>query len=272
MRKKSLPMILLATCLGFIASVANAAPDWTKVETTQVFVFYPGTTPWQWVTTKGKHGGSRGLVRGETCIGCHMEGGDLNLDMARISSEFEPAGAPKTKIYPVKLQTAYDAENLYIRLTFTPPSGGFDKGDQDNELKATVLLADPAVPLGNQVGCWASCHSDARTMPGADSQKLKYVKEGSYALMQWTDKGNISDGSVSDARRMTGGNAGVKAESSKNGSEYTVTFTRKNPGEGKAIPMGIAIHADHASGRFHHVSLGYVLGIGAEGDIKATKQ
>ena len=40
----------------------------------------------------------------------------------------------------------------------------------------------------------------------------------------------------------------------------------------KAVPMGIAIHTDHATGRFHHVSLGYLLGIGADGDIKAAKQ
>jgi hypothetical protein len=272
MRKKSLPMILLAASLGFMASVANAAPDWAKVETTKVFVFHPGTTPWQWVTTKGKHGGSRGLIRGETCVGCHMEGTDLNLDMARISSEFEPSGSPKTMIYPVKLQAAYDAENLYVRLTFTPPAGGFDKGDKENELKATVLLADPAVPMGSQVGCWATCHSDARTMPSADSKKSKYVTEGSYALMQWTNKGQVSDGSITTERKMTGAGNNVKAEGGTNGKEYTVTFTRKNPGEGKSIPIGVAIHADNASGRFHHVSLGYVLGIGAEGDIKATKQ
>ena len=43
-------------------------------------------------------------------------------------------------------------------------------------------------------------------------------------------------------------------------------------GEGKVIPIGIAIHGDHAAGRFHHISLGYKLGIGADGDIKAVKQ
>ena len=58
----------------------------------------------------------------------------------------------------------------------------------------------------------------------------------------------------------------------KAGDTYTVTFTRKNPGEGKTIPFGLAIHGDHATGRFHHVSLGYTLGIGAAGDVKAVKQ
>jgi hypothetical protein len=65
---------------------------------------------------------------------------------------------------------------------------------------------------------------------------------------------------------------GAKAEGSKNGDTYTVTFTRKNPGEGKAIPFGIAIHGDHAGGRFHHVSLGYTLGVGVAGDVTVVKQ
>lgn len=272
MRKKPLSAILLAAGLSLVTSMANAAPDWSKVEATQIFLFHPGVTPWQWVSTKGKHGGSRGLVRGETCVGCHIEGNDLNLDMARISAEFEPAGSPKTMLYPAKLQAAYDTENLYIRLTFTPPAGGSNKGDKEHELKATVLFADPAVPLGKQVGCWASCHTDARTMPGADEKKTKYAQEGSYALMQWTNKGLVSDGSIGTERKQSGGGNNVKAEGSKTGEAYTVTFTRKNPGEGKAIPMGVAIHADHAAGRFHHVSLGYNLGIGADGDIKAVKQ
>lgn len=265
--------MVLGVSLGLASSGAIAAPDWGKVEANQVFVFHPGVTPWQWVSSKGKHGGSRGLARGEACIGCHMEGKDLNLDMTRLSTELEPVGAPKTMVYPVKVQAAYDAENLYLRLSFRPPVGGFDKGDKENELKATVLLADPGVPLGNQVGCWATCHEDARTMPGANPQKTKYVKDGSYALMQWASKGNtVSDGSVTTDRKMSGGNAGVKVDSVKEGEGYTITFTRKNPGEGKVVPIGFAIHADNASGRFHHISLGYNLGIGVDGDIKATKQ
>ena len=46
-------------------------------------------------------------------------------------------------------------------------------------------------------------------------------------------------------------NGFVKAEGAKSGDAYTITFTRKNPGEGKAVPFGLAIHGDHASGRFH---------------------
>jgi hypothetical protein len=139
------------------------------------------------------------------------------------------------------------------------------------------MFANDKVTQGAQIGCWATCHSDARTMPGADEKKTKYTKDGAYELMQWKSaKGaKVADGSVTDKRNMEGGTAGVKAEGSKIGETYTVTFTRKLSGtlaEGKATPFGVAIHSDHASGRFHHVSMGYTMGFGADGDIKSTKQ
>ena len=152
-----------------------------------------------------------------------------------------------------------------------------DKGDKDNEVKATVMFPDAKVSQAAQVGCWAACHADARTMPGAADKKTKYTKEGSYELMQWKSaKGaKAVDGSVSDKRSMEGGTTGVKAEGENKGGNVTVTFTRKlngAVGEGKATPVGFAVHTDHAGGRFHHISMGYTLGVGADGDLKATKQ
>jgi hypothetical protein len=41
---------------------------------------------------------------------------------------------------------------------------------------------------------------------------------------------------------------------------------------GQTIPFGVAIHADKTVWRFHHVSLGYTLGLGAPGTIQAVKQ
>lgn len=273
MNKTSLALAILS--LAFGSQMAHASPDWSKVPKRDVNVFHAGVTPIEWATKKSDHSGSVGVKKGETCIGCHEEKGTLNLDMKRLASkELEPKGAPKTMMYPVSVQAAYDKENLYMRLSFKAPSGGAAQADKDNELKATVLLANDKVPQAGQVGCWQSCHSDARTMPGADEKKTKYTKEGAYELMQWRSaKGaKAVDGSVTDKRSMEGGTANVKAEGSKNGDTWTVTFTRKNPGEGKVVPFGVAIHADHATGRFHHVSLGYKLGIGADGDVKAAKQ
>jgi hypothetical protein len=263
--------LMLAVC----AQGALAAPDWSKVPKREINVFHAGVTPIEWLTKKSDHSGTAGMKKGETCIGCHEEKGTINLNWKRLADkELEPKGAPKTMIYPVSVQAAYDANLLYMRLTFKAPTGGADQGDRDNEVKATVMFPDAKVAVAPQVGCWATCHTDARTMPGADDKKTKYTKEGAYELMQWRSaKGaKVADGSVATERKMDGGTLGAKAEGSKVGDTYTVTFTRKNPGEGKSLQFGLAIHGDHASGRFHHVSLGYLLGIGAEGEVKAVKQ
>ena len=263
--------------MGALVQGAHAAPpDWSKVAGTKLHVFHPGENTWQWVESKGKHGGSRGLVRGESCAGCHIEGGDINLDMTRIAKELETKGAPKTMTFPVTVQAAYDAENLYMRLTFKAPGEGFDKSDKANELKATVLFPNDKIPLPNQVGCWATCHQDLRTMKDG-SEKTKYVASGAYDLMQWASSGKVADGTITDKRAMEGGTAGVKAEGGKTGDTWTVTFTRKLAGgvvmaAGKPVNFGLAIHADNAGGRFHHVSFGHTIGLGADGDVKAAKQ
>jgi hypothetical protein len=275
MKKSTLSMVALGLLLGAAGGQAWAAPDWTKAAKREITVFHPGTTAIEWVGKKSDHSGTAGLKKGESCVGCHEEKSGLNFNFKRLADkELEPVGAPKTMNYPVAVQAAYDASNLYIRLTFKAPKGGANQGDKANEVKATMLFPDEKVQLAAQAGCWASCHNDARTMPGADDKKTKYTKDGSYQLMQWASgKGaKVADGTVTTERKMDGGSLGAKAEGSKAGDTYTVTFTRKNPGEGKVVPFGVAIHSDNASGRFHHVSLGYTIGIGADGDLKATKQ
>lgn len=286
MKKSIVSMSVVGALLALGSSVAVAAPDWSKVPKRDVQVFHAGVTPVEWVLKKSDHSGRTGLAKGESCVGCHEEKGGLNFDMKRLSGkDLEPAGAPKTMNFPVSVQTAYDKENLYVRLSFKAPAGGFDHSDKDNEVKVAMMFANDKVALdasgkpvaGAQVGCWATCHSDARTMPGADDKKTKYTSAGAYELIQWKSaKGaKAADGSVSDKRSMEGGTTGVKAEGENKGGNVTVTFTRKlngAVGEGKATPVGFAVHTDHAGGRFHHVSMGYTLGVGADGDLKATKQ
>lgn len=277
---------ILGAVFSLGSQLAHAVPDWSKVPKRDIQVFHPGVTPIEWITKKSDHSGRTGLVKGESCVGCHEEKGGLNFDMKRLAGkDLEPLGAPKTMNFPVSVQVAYDKEYAYIRLTFKAPAGAANAADKENDVKVAVMFAndkvaaasgDKTIP-GDQVGCWATCHADARTMPGADDKKTKYVKDGAYELMQWkSSKGaKVVDGSVSDKRNMEGGMAGAKAEGTKAGDIYTVTFTRKLSGalaDGKVVPFGVAVHADHSTGRFHHVSLGYKLGFGADGDIKAVKQ
>ncbi|MBP9150533.1 MAG: hypothetical protein KBG00_17290 [Rhodoferax sp.] len=275
MKSLKIKAVLTGSMLVVVSQCAMAAPDWTKVPKRDVHVFHAGVTPIEWVSKKSSHSGTAGMKKGESCAGCHEEKGTLNLNFKRLADkELEPVGAPSTMIYPVSFQSAHDDASLYIRLSFKAPTGGANKADKDNEVKATVMFPDASVPNAAQEGCWATCHQDARTMPGADDKKTKYAAAGSYELMQWRSaKGaKAADGSVSSARKMDGGALGAKAEGSKAGDVYTVTFTRKYPGAGKTIPFGLAIHADHASGRFHHVSLGYALEMAANGEVKFIKQ
>jgi len=280
MNKNLVSLAVFGAFLALGSQAVMAAPDWNKVAKSTIHVFHPGVAPIEWVQGKGEHSGAGGLKKGEACAGCHVEDGKLNLDLKRLASkEMEPKGAPKTMTYPVTVQAAYDASNLYVRLSFKAPGGGFDHSDKDNELKATVMFPNDKVPLGDQAGCWAACHRDARTMPGAVEKKTKYVAAGAMELMQWKSSagGKAVDGMVSDKRNMESGKAGVTAEATKAGDLTTVTFTRQLAGginlvPGKTVPFGIAIHADNAGGRFHHVSFGQKLGLGVDGDVKAVKQ
>ena len=96
MKKYAVSMSVVGAMLALGSSVALAAPDWSKVPKRDVVVFHPGTTPIEWIA-KSDHSGRTGLVKGETCIGCHEEKGGLNFDFKRLASkDLEPKGAPKT--------------------------------------------------------------------------------------------------------------------------------------------------------------------------------
>ena len=288
--------VLLAFAFGSSLAIA-AAPDWSKIPKRDIAVFHAGVSTYEWVSNKSDHSGSVGLKKGESCAGCHEEKGKLNFDFKRLASkELEPVGAPRTMQFPVAVQAAFDTENLYIRLTFKAPADAAAKADREeksplHEVKAAVMFAGPKVPQGTELGCWATCHDDVRSIPGADPKKKKYVKDANVAggvymdYFQWKSgeagQGATQlDGHVAQERINKGGQALVKAEGENKGNEYTVTFTRKLSGgegdialaEGQVVPFGIAIHADTTIHRYHHVSLGYTLGLGANADVKAMKQ
>ena len=275
---------------------ASAAPDWSKVPKRDIHVFHTAVTPIEWMTKKSVHSGSAGMRKGESCAGCHEEKGALNVNFKRLADkELEPVGAPKTMSFPVSVQAAYDKDNVYIRMSFKPPAdaaAGAPREDKDpkHEVKAAIMFIASKVPDGNKLGCWATCHTDVRSMPGAKPDKKKYVAGANpggevYAdYIQWKSGAGGTgaaqvDGHVTDTRVNMGGKALVKAEGENKAGIYTVTFTRRLTGgegdlalaEGKVVPFGIAIHTDKTVYRFHHVSLNYNLGIGADGDIKATK-
>ncbi|MBI5720281.1 MAG: hypothetical protein HZC37_21615 [Burkholderiales bacterium] len=270
--------------------VLAAPPDWGKVPAKTITVFYPGASPIEWITKGSEHGGARAMRKGESCASCHHdEAADMGKKMA-TGQKLEPKPIKgKAAAIPVQVQAANDGANLYLRFSWKQPAGsGGDKMDKDNPVKLAFMLEDNKIPGANLSGCWETCHADARTMPDAkDDKKTKYVKDGAlaggkfYDLVQWTSgKGAKFDGHVADKRVMEGGKALVDAKGEKKGDEWVVTFTRKLAGgegdvalaSGKTVNFGFAIHDDHAAGRYHHVSLGYTLGLDTKADISANKQ
>jgi Ethylbenzene dehydrogenase len=269
------------------ASALAAPPDWSKVKGSKITLFYPGVSPLEWVTKGTDHGGARAMRKGESCASCHHdEAADMGAKMAS-GQKIEPKPIKgKVGSIAVNVQAAHDGANLYLRFSWKQPPGGAEKMDKDNAVKLAFMLEDNKIPGANLSGCWEACHIDSRTMPEAkDDKRTKYVKDGSlasgkfYDLLQWTSKGGKFDGYVADKRVMEGGKALAEAKGEKKGDEWVVVFTRKFSGgegdialaSGKTYNFGFAIHDDHTIGRFHHVSLGYTLGLDAKADISASK-
>ncbi len=294
--------LITASAVGLVLALgaggAAAAPDWGKVPNKKITVFYPGASPIEWITNGTEHGGAKGMRKGETCTSCHEEEvADMGKKMV-TGQKIEPKPIKgKAAAIPVTVQAAHDGTNLYLRFSWKQPAGGGEKMDKDNPVKLAFMLATDAIiykdAKGKEIeaaklgGCWATCHQDSRTMPeGKDDKKTKYVagadlKGGKfYDLVQWKSKGKPVDGYVADKRVMEGGKALVDAKGELNGDTWSVTFTRKLAGgegdialaAGKTYNFGFAIHDDHTNGRFHHVSLGYTLGIDAKADVTAAKQ
>jgi hypothetical protein len=286
---KKLIVSSLAAIFACGAGSALAAPDWGKVPSKKITVFYPGVSPIEWITKGTEHGGAKGLKKGESCASCHdEEAADMGKKMA-TGQKLEPNVIKgKAGSIPVTVQAANDGTNLYMRFTWKEPAASGGGADKENQVKLAFMLEDNKIERANLSGCWETCHQDVRTMPGvSDDKKTKYVKEGSvasgkyYDLLQWKSKANKgTDGYIADKRVMEGGKGLVEAKGELKGDTWTVTFTRKLAGggegdiamaSGKVYNFGFAIHDDHSIGRIHHVSLGYTLGIDAKADITAAK-
>ncbi|MCX7897639.1 MAG: ethylbenzene dehydrogenase-related protein [Rhodocyclaceae bacterium] len=278
-------------------AVFAGPPDWSKVPVTKMYVFYPGASPVEWIMNGVEHSGAKGLRKGEPCTACHQEEAEkLVLGNKMVSGEkIEPKPIKgKAAGFPVNVQAAHDGSTLYLRFSWKQPPGGGPKMDADNPVKLALMFAPDGITAkdekGREVdmsklgGCWATCHADSRTMPEAkDDKKTKYVKDAGkfYDLLQWTSKANKGfDGYVADKRVMEGGTALIEAKGENKGGEWTVVFARKFTGgdkdialaPGKVVNFGFAIHDDYTNGRFHHVTLGYTLGIDAKADLTAVKQ
>ena len=283
MKKLAMAMLVL------LAGSAWAAPDWSKVPSRKVTLFYPGQASLEWVMNKPDHSAVPDIVdKKRSCAKCHE--GDANeigdkivkgVAVGSSKSVLEPT-PPKGKAgsLPVMLQTAFDADKIYFRFEWTSPQGGETKADPKNEVKLTMMFdGGGTVDGSNQNGCWATCHQDLRGMKAPkDDKKTKYLKDADLAAGKYMDliqyrsgKGEKPvDGYVATSREMDGGKGLQKAEGKKDGNKWVVTLERSLAGggkgdhalvAGKTYNFGFAIHEDHSNARFHYVSLGYQFGL-----------
>lgn len=280
--------IAVAAVGVLVAGLACAAPDWSKVAQRKMTLFYPGQASLEWVMSKPDHSAVPDIVdKKRQCAKCHE--GDANEIGDKIVAG-KPVGSSKTVLeptppagksgsIPVMFQATHDGSKAYFRFEWVPPQNSGKKLDTKNEVKLTMMFDGGSTVAGTEInGCWATCHTDLRTMKNAkDDKKTKYVKDADLAagkfmdLMQFRsgEKGAV-DGYVADSRYMEGGKALLKAEGKKEGNKWVVTFERTLAGGGKGdhaitadkvYNFGFAVHEDYTNARFHYVSLGYQFGL-----------
>ncbi|WP_227663251.1 ethylbenzene dehydrogenase-related protein [Marinobacter halophilus] len=146
--------------------------NWGLAPAREVTLFYPGTSSIEWIFGR-EHGGSRAFSKGERCVGCHeKEAADMGKRIV-TGEKLEPNVIPgKRGSIPVQIQAAHDDEHLYMRFSWpdtdhapTPfVEGG--KMDPDNKVKLAMMFGTDDVEFAEGAGCWASCHTDSRDMPG----------------------------------------------------------------------------------------------------------
>lgn len=272
-----------------VARTITAALDWSKVPSRQIKVFYPGQAALEWVMNKADHSSASDIIeKKRACAKCHE--GDANEIGAAIVAG-KPVGVSKTILepnppagkvgfIPVTFQATHDGNNIYFRFEWVPPKIGKKKLDPKNEVKLTMMFDGGGTVEGSELnGCWATCHTDLRTMKDAkDDKKTKYIKDADLGSGKFMDliqfrsgKGEKPvDGWVDSERHMDGGISALKADGIKDGNKWVVIFERPLSGgskgnhsisSDKVYNFGFAIHEDYTNARFHYVSLGYQFGL-----------
>ncbi len=147
--------------------------DWNAVAAADLKLFYPGQASFEWVQNGKFHGGARPLTKGgDQCTTCHAKELDTIGNKIVAGGELEPTPIPgKRGVIDATVQAAHDDQNLYVRLQW--PDAGHNpapfvdggKMDPDNQIKVAMMITGTGIELGEQVGCWASCHADNSYMP-----------------------------------------------------------------------------------------------------------
>ena len=306
----------------FIPSTTPAAEvDWAKVDTATVKVFYPGVASWEFLRTKD-HGRGASVVRKneKSCADCHVgkDGGyDIKADQI-ISGElktaesklpFEPqpiAGA--TGFKDLKLQAAYDGENIHLRIQWQGSGASVVNPAIATDGKADRIALQISNNIGSfkNYGCYITCHGDQDGMPDNSGTEVTlygyytrdkngsikdqttlddYLSKGQFIdLLEASFAGNevkTADMHILD-KRLEDNNDLTASGGFENGT-YTVVISRKLStgdkndivlSEGGTFNLGIAVHDNQNEGRKHYTSFPVSIGLSssaADADINAQK-
>ena len=190
------------------AGASNINVDWSKANSTDIGVFFPGTASIEWILGRN-HGGKRAFTKGDRCLECHSEEiADIgnNIVSGESEKDLEPNVIPgKRGAFDVTIDATHDDENLYLRFSWADgdhapvPFVDGGKMDPENPMKLAFMIATDDAEYADRAGCWGTCHADANTMPfapdmdtlkGSDLAKrldfksgvTKYVKESRTKL------------------------------------------------------------------------------------------
>ncbi|MEP3277536.1 MAG: NapC/NirT family cytochrome c, partial [Stappiaceae bacterium] len=164
-----------ATPAATSTPAGSVAPnvDWASVASADLTLFYPGQTSFEWVQNGKTHGGARPLTKGgDACSTCHAAELETIGNKIVAGGDVEPTPIPgKRGTIDIAVQATHDEDTLYVRLQWPDdghhPAPFVDGGkmDPDNQIKVAMMITGTAIELGEQVGCWASCHADNSYMP-----------------------------------------------------------------------------------------------------------
>jgi hypothetical protein len=185
-----LGMAAFAVSAAFAADPATI--DWSKIPATNVPLFYPGQSSYEWVRSTA-HPGANVVKNNGACAACHTGKEKAMGEKIVKGGPLEPSPVKgKNGYVDLKFQAAYDAKNAYLRFEWKTLNAfpgtehqylrfdgkewkvyGYPKldkvvqeGKQPGiyEDRMTVMIDDGKVPGFATQGCWLTCHDGERDM------------------------------------------------------------------------------------------------------------